>query len=85
MKRHQVQTYAAMQKALAALLTDLDPARLEAELDESRGVGSLFNSRKAQLWDAYLAAWRAQSGGRAEGMMERFMILFGGFYDQAAE
>jgi type VI secretion system protein ImpI len=85
LKQHQIQTFAAMQHAVRALLDELDPQRLEAEIGKPQGAGAIFKARKTQLWDAYLAAWRAQSAGQPDGVMGRYMLLFGEFYDRAAE
>jgi type VI secretion system protein ImpI len=83
LKRHQIQTFSAMQNALRSLLLELDPERIEAKVEKPQGAGALFTQRKSQLWDAYVAAWRAQSVGQADGVLGRFMILFGNFYDRA--
>jgi type VI secretion system protein ImpI len=83
LKRHQLQTFSAMQQALRSLLAELDPAGIEAKLEKPQGPHALFMQRKSQLWDAYLAAWRAQEAGQADGILGRFMMLFGKFYDRA--
>jgi type VI secretion system protein ImpI len=83
LKHHQVQTFSAMQQALRDLLAEFDPARIEAKIEKPQGAGALFTHRKSQLWDAYVAAWRAQAASHPDGVVGRFMTLFGNFYDRA--
>jgi predicted component of type VI protein secretion system len=74
-----------MQRAVQRLLSDLDPERLENNVEKPQGAASLFKARKAQLWDAYVAAWQAQAKGDPEGVIGRFMFHFGNFYDRVGE
>jgi type VI secretion system protein ImpI len=85
LKRHQIQTYSAMQQAVKNLVDSLDPATLEKEAPKAQGPAALFKARKAQLWDAYGAAWQAMTKGQPEGVIGRFMFLFGSFYDRAGD
>jgi type VI secretion system protein ImpI len=82
LKTHQIKTYAAMQHALIALMNDLDPQAIEREVDENRGIGALMTSRKAKLWDAYVAHWQAKSRGDSNGMIDSFMLNFAEYYDR---
>jgi type VI secretion system protein ImpI len=83
LKKHQLQTYAAMQQAVKAMVGCMDPAQLEKSAPKSQGAASLFRDRKAQLWDAYVAAWQAQAKGQPDGIIGQFMFHFGNFYDRA--
>lgn len=81
LKSHQIKTYAAMQHALITLMDDLDPQTIEREMDKG-GIASLVTSRKAKLWDAYVARWQAMSRGESRGMIDTFMLNFAGYYDR---
>lgn len=81
-RRHQAQSFSAMQQAVRRMIADLDPARIEAASPAPGGVAALMRSHKSALWDAYVAAWKAQGGG-AEDIIQRFMFLFGKHYDGA--
>src|SRR5439155_775901 len=60
LKSHQIKTYSAMQHALTLLLADLDPQTIDRDTDAEGGIAALVTSRKAKLWDAYVARWQAQ-------------------------
>jgi type VI secretion system protein ImpI len=83
LKRHQIKTYAAMQHAFMALVGSLDPQAIDRETDADRGIGALVASRKAKLWDAYLARWQAQMCREGRGPVDAFMQLFADYYDRA--
>src|SRR5262249_42941461 len=61
LKNHQVRTYAAMQHALIAFMQELNPNTIERDGGD-HGIASLVGSRKARLWDAYVARWQAKMG-----------------------
>jgi type VI secretion system protein ImpI len=82
LKTHQVRTYAAMQHALMAFLQDLDPSKIERE-SEGGGIAALVGSRKARLWDAYMARWQARAGPDGSGLIEAFMRDFAKSYDDS--
>jgi type VI secretion system protein ImpI len=81
-KKHQIKTYAAMQHALKALLEELDPANIESESGDDRGFAALLGSRKARLWDAYVARWQARTSSNQDGMLHAFMDFFAESYDR---
>jgi len=81
-KTHQIKTYAAMQHALAALLAELDPQRIDQETEADRGVAAVLTSRKAKLWDAYVARWQAKQGADKGGLLDAFMAVFAQYYDE---
>jgi len=82
LKSHQVRTYAAMQHALIAFIQELDPATIERESGES-GIAGLVGSRKARLWDSYVARWQAKAGREGNGLIEAFMRGFAKSYDDS--
>lgn len=81
LKRHQVQTYSAMQQAVAKMMRDLDPAEVERNAPQTGGVAALVKSRKIELWDAYVKQHAEKSGKSAEDIIQKFMNLFGSYYD----
>jgi len=81
-KRHQVRTYAAMQHAVKLMAEELDPARIEAKSDSDRGLASIISSRKARLWDIYVARWQARTEHQQDGMLAAFMDYFADCYDR---
>jgi type VI secretion system protein ImpI len=82
LKAHQIQTYSAMQHALAIIVGDLDPKKIERETEGAAGIGSLLQSRNAKLWDAYKARWEAKIGRKGGTAMEAFMQYFAEYYDR---
>jgi len=81
-KDHQLRTYAAMQQALAMIVTDLDPRAIDDATEPERGLSAVMGSRKARLWDAYVARWQAKTRGRDEGLADVFMEYFAQCYDR---
>jgi type VI secretion system protein ImpI len=84
-KTHQVKTYSAMQHALAMLLAELDPHRIDQETEASRGVAAVVTSRKAKLWDTYVTRWQAKQGVDKAGLVDAFMTIFARYYDDPRE
>lgn len=82
LKRHQVDTLAAMQGAVKMLVEDLDPKAIERAVEPDRGVAALIGSRKARLWDAYVARWRAKAHRHDDGLLGAFMFYFPQCYDR---
>jgi type VI secretion system protein ImpI len=83
LKSHEIKTYAAMQHALTTLISSLDPQTLERDTDADRGISALMTSRKAKLWDAYVARWQMQVRRDGRGPIDAFMQLFAEHYDNA--
>ena len=83
LKRHQVQTYSAMQGAVAALVGQFDPAQIGKDVPQGGALPDVLKLRKARLWDAYLASWAALKGGQPDEVIRHFMALFGAQYDRA--
>jgi type VI secretion system protein ImpI len=82
LKSHQVHTYAAMQQAVRQLAEDLDPSRIESDFPADGGLSAMLGSKKARLWDAYVARWRAKTDRRDDGLVDVFMQYFADCYDR---
>jgi type VI secretion system protein ImpI len=80
-KTHQVKTYSAMQHALTALLAELDPQTIDKDTEADRGIAAVVGSRKARLWDAYVARWQAKQRSEKGSLIEAFMQIFAQYYD----
>ncbi|MBL8587442.1 MAG: type VI secretion system-associated FHA domain protein TagH [Methylobacteriaceae bacterium] len=84
LKRHQLVTFRAMQKALQMLIEDMAPEAIEKGLEEERGLASLIgSSRKARAWETYAARWNAKALRQDDGMLGAFMLYFAQAYDEA--
>src|SRR5262249_5391005 len=84
-KAHQVQTFTAMQQAITLMLAELDPQAIDAATEADRGIAALVVSRKARLWDAYVARWQGLVGTHDPDMLQRFMRHFAECYDRAGQ
>jgi type VI secretion system protein ImpI len=82
LKSHQLQTYAAMQQALRMLIDDLDPQAIDRETEADRGIAAMVGSRKARLWEAYVARWQAKTRRQEGGIVDVFMQYFAECYDR---
>lgn len=82
LKVHQIKTYSAMQHALRMLVEDLDPQAVAESMPPERGLESLIGSRKAKLWDAYVARWDAKTAPYEDGLVDAFMLYFAECYDR---
>lgn len=82
LKKHQMAVFGAMQVALAKLIEDLEPAKIDAAVEQDKGVSSLLRSRQARLWQHYETAWKARAGKSDHGMLDVFMRLFSEAYDK---
>lgn len=82
LQKHQLQTFAAMQQALQALIEDLDPKSIEDATSKDSGLAGMVGSRRAKYWDTYTERFRAKSGRHERGMIDAFMILFAEMYDR---
>jgi type VI secretion system protein ImpI len=82
LKVHQVKTYAAMQHALRLLVEDLDPQTIDEATAADTGLGALLTSRKARLWESYVARWNAKTAPHEDGLVDAFMLYFAECYDK---
>jgi type VI secretion system protein ImpI len=81
LKEHQIRTYSAMQQAIAMMVADLDPQAIDNATEADRGISGVIGSRKARLWDAYVARWQAKTRGQDGGLADVFMQYFAECYD----
>lgn len=79
LKRHELATYAAMQKALARLLDDFSPEAIAAKVGNS-----VLSSRKSRSWDVFVERWEQKSGPHDNGMLDVFLAYFAEAYDEAS-
>ncbi len=82
LKAHQIKTYSAMQHALKMLVEDLDPQAISEATAQDGGLGGLIGSRKAKMWEAYVARWDAKTAPYENGLVDAFMIYFAECYDR---
>ncbi|MBV9985905.1 type VI secretion system-associated FHA domain protein TagH [Bradyrhizobium sp.] len=81
LKKHQISTYTAMQQAVALLMTDVDPTAIETASGSERGLAGIVGSRKARLWDIYVARWQAIARRTDNGALDTFMDYFARCYE----
>ncbi|HEV7261197.1 MAG TPA: type VI secretion system-associated FHA domain protein TagH [Bosea sp. (in: a-proteobacteria)] len=85
LKAHQIKTYSAMQHALRMLVEDLDPQAIAESTAQERGLDSLLGSRKAKMWDSYVARWEAKTAPYEDGLVDAFMLYFAECYDRGGK
>lgn len=85
LKAHQIKTYSAMQHALRMLVEDLDPQAIAESTAQDRGLEALIGSRKAKMWDAFVARWEAKTAPYEDGLVDAFMIYFAECYDRGGK
>ncbi|WP_274627894.1 type VI secretion system-associated FHA domain protein TagH [Arvimicrobium flavum] len=78
LKRHDLATYAAMQKALAKLVEEFAPDAIEQKV-----ASAAFPLKKSRAWDAFVAKWEERDAGE-NGMLDTFLDYFAEAYDQAS-
>jgi type VI secretion system protein ImpI len=83
LKAHQLRTFSAMQQALRLMLGEFDPEVIENTTAADRGLAAVVGSRKARLWDVYMARWQARTQSHADGMLNAFMDYFAECYDRS--
>lgn len=79
LSRHQTALFAALQPALAELMADLDPGRIESE---TKGKAGLTGQRKSRAWDSYVARWD-EKAAHENGILDEFIRLFAEAYRSA--
>ncbi|MDQ6434721.1 type VI secretion system-associated FHA domain protein TagH [Mesorhizobium sp. LHD-90] len=80
LKRHELATYAAMQKALSRLLDDISPEAISAKVGSSA-----FSSKKSRSWDLFEERWEQKSAAHENGMLDVFLAYFAEAYDEASK
>jgi len=78
LRLHQAAAFAALQPALARLLGDLAPERIEAEA-EAGGV-RLGSDRRAPAWEIFVQRWDGKSAGHDNGILDEFLAHFAASY-----
>jgi len=78
-RRHQTAVFAALQPALAALLSGLSPDEIEANV----GGGLLGSGSRARFWEAYVAQWDEKATAGDNGMLDAFLHAFADAYAAA--
>lgn len=78
LKRHDLATYTAMQKALAKLVDEFSPDAIEEKVGNSA-----FPLKKGRAWDAFVAKWAERDAGE-NGMLDTFLAYFAEAYDEAS-
>jgi type VI secretion system protein ImpI len=81
LKKHQIKTYVAMQRAVTQLMKDVDPQAIESDSESDRGLAGMIGSRKARLWDIHLARWQAHAQRHDNGILDTFMDYFARCYE----
>jgi type VI secretion system protein ImpI len=81
LKKHQIKTYVAMQRAVTLLMKDVDPHAIEAASESDRGLAGMIGSRKARLWDISVARWQAHAQRHDNGILDTFMDYFARCYE----
>ena len=84
LKTHQMRTYSAMQAAIRMIAEELDPEAIDKATPSAGGLSDRLGSRKARLWEAYVASWRARTERHDDGLVDVFMLYFAECYDRAA-
>jgi type VI secretion system protein ImpI len=75
-RRHQTAVFAALQPALASLLSGLSPD----EIEDSAGSGILGAGSRGKFWDAYVERWDTKSEAGDNGMLDAFLAAFAKAY-----
>jgi type VI secretion system protein ImpI len=84
LKTHQINTFASMQQAVRMLAAELDPQAVEQAAGPEKGLGAVVGSRRARLWDAYVARWEAKAGSEENGLTQVFLQYFSECYERNA-
>jgi len=80
LKSHQLATFIAMQKAVEQMMRPFDPKAIE-DATPQRGLG-VIGSRKAALWDAFVARWEAALAEHDNGFIDAFVSYFSQYYQR---
>lgn len=77
-KRHQYGVHAAIQPALAELLSEISPEAIEAKIGSS-----VLSSKKTRAWELFVERWDAMTTPYENGMLDVFLAYFAEAYDAA--
>jgi type VI secretion system protein ImpI len=84
LKAHQLDSFSAMQQALKRVAAELDPQAIETWAETERRLGGV-GSRKAKLWEAYVARWDEVAGRHENGLIDAFMQYFSDAYQRGRD
>ncbi len=79
LKRHELATFAAMQKALSRLLDEFSPETISDKVGTSA-----FSSKKSRAWDLFVTRWESKSEPHENGLLDVFFAYFAEAYDEAS-
>ena len=78
-RRHQSAVFAALQPALASVLSGLSPD----EIEDSAGSGVLGGASKGRSWDTFVERWDTKAEAGDNGMLDAFLTAFAKAYASA--
>jgi type VI secretion system protein ImpI len=78
-RRHQAAFFAALQPALAAVLSGLSPD----EIEDGAGSGILGAASKGKLWETFIQRWDSKAEAGEHGMLDAFLDAFAKHYASA--
>jgi predicted component of type VI protein secretion system len=79
---HQAAVFAAIQPALARLLSDLAPEAID---DGGESAGMFGGQNKKRLWEIYVERWDAKAAAHENGMLDVFLSHFAESYAAAVD
>ncbi|WP_308918367.1 type VI secretion system-associated FHA domain protein, partial [Jannaschia sp. LMIT008] len=80
LRRHHAALIAALQPALADLVLDLAPERLEADA----GGGTFGSGRRRRAWELFVQRWDDKVGPHENGMLDAFFVRLAEAYGRAS-
>lgn len=81
LRRHQMAVFAALQPALAEVLTGLSPDEVEAAAESGGKI--LGGSKRGRNWDLYVERWDDKAKTGDHGMLDVFLRAFATAYAEA--
>lgn len=81
LRMHQAALFAALQPALARLMTDLAPETIEPEAE----TGRLGGNKRAKAWEIFVERWDKKTAPHENGMLDEFLIHFAAAYRDMVE
>jgi type VI secretion system protein ImpI len=81
LRLHQAALFAALQPALARLMTDLAPDTIEPEAE----TGRMGGNRSAKAWEIFVERWDRKTAPHENGMLDEFLIHFAAAYRDMVE
>lgn len=80
LRLHQAALFAALQPALARLMSDLAPETIEAEAE----TGRLGGNRRAKAWEIFVERWDGKTAPHENGILDEFLTHFSAAYRDMA-